>query len=413
LLDESAVVSVCRGRLQIRQLAGNSEHLLYNNATLFLVVISAIVSISCGSGSSLVLSPTPARCGITLSPTAATIGASGGTGAFTVTTARECQWSVDLPQSWVSVTSPMTGQGPGTIAYSVGPNRSLSPRTLELTVADQKAEISQQPAECTFTLSPTVISVAAAGADVKATISTDDFCQWTVAAPLPAWIVPSSTAGTGSAELSFHVASNPGGERTGAIAVSGQTVTITQAAVPAPPTVPPPPPCTYSIAPVRFTPSASGGSNQVIVTTATSCGWSISGNPAWVAVSPTSGRGNGNVAVSAQSNSGIARSANFTIATQTFNVTQAAAPCNYSVTPSSFSVSSGNQNRTITVTTQSYCSATAASNASWIQITSAPTSGGGSVVIGIDRNSGAARSSTVTIAGQSFSQNVAVAQAQR
>jgi hypothetical protein len=99
-----------------------------------------------------------------------------------------------------------------------------------------------------------------------------------------------------------------------------------------------------------------------------------------------------------------------TIATQTFSVTQAAgaAPCSYSISPTSQNVDANANTSTVTVTTTAACAWTAASTAPWITVTSgASGAGNGSVGLSIAANTGAARNGTVTIAGQTFTVNQA------
>jgi hypothetical protein len=83
-----------------------------------------------------------------------------------------------------------------------------------------------------------------------------------------------------------------------------------------------------------------------------------------------------------------------TIATQTFSVTQAAgaAPCSYSISPTSQNVDANANTSTVTVTTTAACAWTAASTAPWITVTSgASGTGNGSVGLSIAANTGAAR----------------------
>jgi len=99
-----------------------------------------------------------------------------------------------------------------------------------------------------------------------------------------------------------------------------------------------------------------------------------------------------------------------TIATQTFSVTQAAgaAPCSYSISPPSQNVDANANTTTVAVTTTAACAWTAASAAPWITVTSgASGTGSGPVGLSIAANTGAARSGTVTIAGQTFTVNQA------
>jgi hypothetical protein len=83
---------------------------------------------------------------------------------------------------------------------------------------------------CSIVLSPTSVSVGASGGSSSITITTNGACNW-VAISNDAFIVltsPSSGSGTGS--LTFSVGGNTGAARTGTITVSGQTITVSQAA---------------------------------------------------------------------------------------------------------------------------------------------------------------------------------------
>jgi uncharacterized protein (TIGR03437 family) len=77
--------------------------------------------------------------------------------------------------------------------------------------------------------------------------------------------------------------------------------------------------------------------------------------------------------------------------------------CTYSLSPGSASPGAGSATGTVTVTAGSGCAWTATSNAAWITITSSATgTGNGTVGYSVTANSGAARTGTVTIGGQTF-----------
>ena len=81
--------------------------------------------------------------------------------------------------------------------------------------------------------------------------------------------------------------------------------------------------CSYSLSTPSLAAPSVGQSASVGVTTASGCAWTVS-NPdsSWVTVSPMSGTGSGSVTVTADPNSGIARSATITIAGQTLTLSQ-------------------------------------------------------------------------------------------
>ena len=102
-------------------------------------------------------------------------------------------------------------------------------------------------------------------------------------------------------------------------------------------------------------------------------------------------------------NGGAARSGTITVAGQTFTVNQAGS-CAATINPTSQSVpvggGAGNQ---VAVTVAAGCAWTATSNAPWLTITNgASGNGNGTVTFTAAANSGAARSGTIAIAGQTF-----------
>jgi hypothetical protein len=79
--------------------------------------------------------------------------------------------------------------------------------------------------------------------------------------------------------------------------------------------------------------------------------------------------------------------------------------CTYTLTPTTFAVGSTASLRTLSIITGTQCSWTAVSAASWITVSSgAAGSGIGSVTLAVEQNStGAPRTGTLTIAGQTVS----------
>jgi len=279
------------------------------------LVLLAAASLRCGTASSTVAGPTSSlRCGVTLSPQTANVGAAGGSGTVTLATDRECQWAIVLTSNWLSITSSMSGQGPSSISYSAGPNSSASPRTAEVAVGDQKVSISQQA--CTVALNPTSLTIGAAGGAAKTAIATDDSCSWSVDSA-PDWIAPALSSGKGSADLTLLASANQGAQRTGTVVIAGQSVTITQAAGTVPPGT-----CTFTPAPLTFSNvTASGTSLDVSITTQTGCAWTAVSGASWMSVSNgASGTGNGTARLTVAQNSGGARSGFATVAGSTVTV---------------------------------------------------------------------------------------------
>ncbi|OPY02994.1 MAG: Fibronectin type III domain protein [Syntrophorhabdus sp. PtaB.Bin047] len=128
--------------------------------------------------------------------------------------------------------------------------------------------------------------------------------------------------------------------------------------------------CTYSISPSSASFTSSGGTGTITVTAASGCTWSASTGVSWATISSgTSGTGNGTVTYSVAANTGSARTAAFTVAGQTFSISQAAATSTttYTLTLATAGTGSG----TIT----SNPSGTVFASGTAVTITAAPDSG--------------------------------------
>jgi hypothetical protein len=91
--------------------------------------------------------------------------------------------------------------------------------------------------------------------------------------------------------------------------------------------VSPPATCTYSLSATSASIPSTGGSGSDMLSTGSGCSWTASSSASWLTIaSATSGTGSATVSYVVDANAGGTRSANLTIAGQTFVVTQAAAP---------------------------------------------------------------------------------------
>ena len=344
-------------------------------------------------------------CAYTISPLEASLAAAGGTGTVAVASSASCGWTASSLASWITITSGATGTGNGPVGFSVAANSGAA-RTGTISVADQTFTVAQAAAAnpCVYAISPSSNSTGASGGTGTVDVTTTSGCAWT-ATSSATWITISGSGGTGSGAIAFSVAANSGAARTATISVAGQTFTVAQAAAASP--------CVYAISPSSSSPGASGGTGTVDVSTASTCDWTATSSATWITItSGASGTGNGPVAFSVAANSGAARNGTLTVAGQTFTVSQAAgaANCSYAITPTSGSLGASGGTGSTDVSTASGCAWTASSNDSWITVTSgASGSGNGRVAFSAAANNGAARSGSLTVAGQTFTVSQAAA----
>jgi len=152
------------------------------------------------------------------------------------------------------------------------------------------------------------------GAGTPVAVTSPAGCAWT-ATTVATWIsITSGASGTGNGTVAFTAAENLGPLRTGAIAIAGQTHTVTQASG-----------CVYSISPTIQTFSKSVNSSAPIaVTTAAGCSWTAVSHDSWITVAAgASGTGPGTVFFTITENTtGATRTGTLTIAGRTFTVSQ-------------------------------------------------------------------------------------------
>lgn len=187
--------------------------------------------------------------------------------------------------------------------------------------------------------------------------------------------------------------------------VGGETPTLSTTTVTPPPSLAVDP-CPLTV-PTEMTAvvPAGGESRTVDVITGESCAWTAESRAAFITVTPTSGRGSGTVTVNVQANTGAPRTGSVVVNSLTLTVSQAGVPCAFALssTSQSFDRDGGSGTVGVTVTQGVDCQWTAASNASFITVTSGSEgTGSGSVSFRVAPNSGAERSGTLTIAGLTF-----------
>jgi hypothetical protein len=351
-----------------------------------------------------------APCRFELRPASLTVDAKGETREVAVSTVSACSWTIATDVNWISFTTRVTGSGAATVRVSIAPNPDDEQRIGTLTLEGQRSTVIQTgvagtPGACTYQVNPSSATMAATGGAGTVTVSAGGGCTWT-ANSSAGWItVTSGAGGSGDGTVTFSVAANTGGVRSGTLTIAGQTFTVTQGAALVS--------CTYSISPTTSAIAASGGTGTVAVSAGSGCAWTAGSSAGWVTVSSgASGSGNGSVTFSVAANTGGARSGTLTVAGQTFSVTQGAAlvSCTYSISPTTSAIAASGGTGTVAVSAGSGCAWTASSGAGWVTVSSgASGSGNGSVTFSVAANTGGARSGSVTIAGQTLTVTQAAA----
>ncbi|HEY7057194.1 MAG TPA: BACON domain-containing protein, partial [Vicinamibacterales bacterium] len=197
-----------------------------------------IVASACGSSSTTSVTttaPTTTRCQATLSSSASSFDANGGTANVTVSVARECAWTATSQVPWIQITAGSSGQGDGTVTFKVAANADPVTRQGSLGVADQTTTIAQAAGACQFNLAAPTTQIAAAGGQTSLGVSTNALCVWTASTNAP-WATVSPATGKGSASITVTADSNSGPERTATVSIGQAQAALRQASAPqAPP----------------------------------------------------------------------------------------------------------------------------------------------------------------------------------
>jgi hypothetical protein len=325
----------------------------------------------------------PPPCTYTVSPTSMSFSDSSGSATVSVATTSGCTWSSSSGAAWATV----TGSGSGTVTVSAQQNTGAA-RSATVTIAGQTVTVNQAALPCSYAISPASLSVPAAAGTATIAVTTTSGCAWTTSSSASWVTVSAGTTGSGTATLTL--AANTGAARSATVVVAGRTITISQAAMP----------CSYTVSPASLSVPADAVTASLTVTTTSACAWTTSSSASWVTVSAgTTGTGSATLTIAA--NTGGARSASITVAGQTVTVTQAAMPCSYGVSPTLLSFPATAGSTVVTVTTSTGCSWSSASS-SWATVTGSGSTGG-TATISVPNNTGAARSTTVVVAGKTVS----------
>lgn len=328
------------------------------------------------------------ECRYQLSQPSVSLGQTGGSGRVDVRASSAlCTWTASSDVDWISITSGVSGKGSAPVTFNVLPTTG-PPRAGTLTIAGLHFNVTQAEG-CTYSIAPTTFAAGASGGSNVVTVTAGTSCPWTATSDVD-WITLTAATGTGNGTVGFTVAPTAGPQRTGTLTIAGNVFTITQS-----------PGCTFDVSPLSLTADAAGGARSVNVNTSAGCTWTAASNASWITMSSaTSGSGPGVVTFTIAATDGPARQGTLTIAGQTIAVRQSPG-CSFGVSPTTITVDASGGTRTVNVTAGAGCAWTAAEKESWIRITGgASGTGNGTVTFTVAATTGPARTSTLTVAGQ-------------
>jgi len=157
-----------------------------------------------------------------------TISAQGESRSLSLKIKDECEWRVSTMDNWIHILSETSGVGPAQINFQISENPDFVERLGKLDVANRSITVVQET-KCNFDISPLQHTIDASGGNGSITIDTNfSECVWNVENSFP-WIHTSDISGTGSANLSYTIDSNPlYNERNGYIGINNTLINFIQ-----------------------------------------------------------------------------------------------------------------------------------------------------------------------------------------
>jgi hypothetical protein len=206
-------------------------------------------------GQNLVVNQAGQSCAYTLQSTSANMPSPGGSSGVGVISAGSCTWTASTGTTWIHVTDGASGNGNGTVSYSVDDNIVASARSGTMTIAGQTFSVTQAAATCGFTLGALSASVGELTGSGSFTYTTSaSGCSFNVASNTN-WltVTNNSYSGTTGTVNYSYAQDNGASTRNGVITVGDQPFTVAQA----------PSSCGYTLSSYGATFSSLGGAGSV------------------------------------------------------------------------------------------------------------------------------------------------------
>ena len=345
-------------------------------------------TISVGGQAFTILQSAP-LCRFQLSAITGSFGGAGGSGTVSVTGPSTCNWTASSNVPWISIVGGASGTGNGTVSFTVQANTGPA-RNGILTIGGQRFTVTQQQAECNYSIAPARPIVSCSGRSGNG----DRFNQFGLHVEherrarlghghAGEWNGPADTSLSRSTPI-------PGPARSAAIIIGGQSFAVSQAGG-----------CSYSLAPGSHNPPAGGGPSSFAVNTAAGCGWTSSGVPAWITGVPANGSGPQTINFMCRRQLGRRPQRQHSYRRPDVR-RQPARRMQLFVQPGSHNAAAAGGASSFAVNTAAGCGWTSSGVPAWI--TGVPASGSGPQTINftVAANSGATRSANIVIGGQTF-----------
>lgn len=166
-------------------------------------------------------------CAVTVGAVTTNVSAAATTGSIPVTSS--CSWTAGSSASFLTITSGASGNGNGTVNYSIAANTGAA-RSASIAIGTALVSFTQSgalaPVGCTVTLSATTARIQGSGGTANIDVTAPSTCGWT-AVSNSSFLTATANA-TGNGTVVITASANNGASRTGTVTIGGQTVTVTQ-----------------------------------------------------------------------------------------------------------------------------------------------------------------------------------------
>jgi hypothetical protein len=248
-----------------------------------------------------------------ISPTSATIAASGGTATTNLVLASNVNWTASSSAGWLQITAGTSGAGSAAVTVSSGANPSVTPRTAQVTIAGKIFTVTQSGTPATVTTPETIFGTDGGGAWVDVVVGGS--AQW-ASASNASWLTVAlgeTGSGTGSVFIIADPYTDTSRSRTGTVTIAGQTIYFTQRGY------------ELSISPQVAQIGSNAGAGEFGVAAPLSAIWEAIVTEPWITINGgPNGIGNGTVRYSVVANTtGQARTGKIIVSGVHYTITQA------------------------------------------------------------------------------------------
>lgn len=248
----------------------------------------------------------------TISPTASSFAASGGSGSVDLTIAGNVNWSASTSTPWLSLTSASSGIGATTTTFDVAANSSVYERQGTLTLAGETVQITQ--AGLSASLDHNEMVFGTDGGSDWIDVFPEANGSWE-AVSNASWLtiaMGASGTGPGSVLLVADPYSQTSQSRTGTIEVAGETIYVTQRGY------------QLSVSPEIALVGSNSGAGEFGVAAPLSAVWEAITTQPWITINgSTTGVGNGTLRYTLATNTtGETRTGRIIVSGTEYTITQ-------------------------------------------------------------------------------------------